>query len=180
MLNKFNNNLMKKYSLLTVLIIIFSCNSKIKETKGTQIGIEISDKGERLDLNAGKMSTVTIWENYIDAHNKRNIETIKSMNAQEFKAYGPRGEFIDGSEAHAEFLSVWFKDNQPKWRPKYYIANEVEDDKGNLMQWVTSGHDVTLTVDSLEVNVVQVHDALIKNGKIQKFYVYERAKQDSE
>ena len=44
MLNKFNNNLMKKYSLLTVLIIIFSCNSKIKETKGTQIGIEISDK----------------------------------------------------------------------------------------------------------------------------------------
>ena len=39
------------------------------------------------------------------------------MNAQEFKAYGPRGEFIDGSDAHAEFLSVWFKDNQPKWRP---------------------------------------------------------------
>jgi hypothetical protein len=48
------------------------------------------------------------------------------------------------------------------------------------MQWVTSGHDVTLTVDSLEVNVVQVHDALIKNGKIQKFYVYERVKQDNE
>ena len=64
---------MKKYGLLTVLIIIFSCNSKIKETKGTQIGIEISDKGERLDLNAGEMSTVTIWENYIDAQPQRMV-----------------------------------------------------------------------------------------------------------
>lgn len=171
---------MRKYSLLIVLIITLSCNSNTKEAKDTQIGIEISDKGERLDLNAGEMSTVTIWENYIDAHNNRDIEAIKSMNAEEFKAYGPQGEFIDGSEAHGEFLMAWFKDNQPKWRSKYYIANEVEDDKGNLMQWVTSGHDVTLTVDSLEVNVVQVHDALIKNGKIQKFYVYERVKQDNE
>ena len=44
MLNKFNNNLMKKYSLLTVLIIIFSCNSKMKETKDTQIGIRHPSK----------------------------------------------------------------------------------------------------------------------------------------
>ncbi len=171
---------MRKYSLLLVLIIIFSCNSKMKETKDTQIGVEISDKGERLDLNAGEMSTVSIWEKYIDAHNNRDIEAIKSMNAEGFKAYGPRGEFIDGSQAHAEFLLAWFKDNDPKWSPKYYIANEVEDNEGNLMQWVTSGHDLTLVVDSTDVKVVQVHDALIKNGEIHKFYVYERVKQDNE
>ena len=30
------------------------------------------------------------------------------------------------------------------------------------------------------LKVVQVHDALIKDGKVQKFYVYERIKQDNE
>ena len=100
---------MRKYSLLLVLITIFSCNSKMKETKDTQIGVEISDKGERLDLNAGEMSTVSIWEKYIDAHNNRDIEAIKSMNAKNIKVYGPRGEFIEGLEAHEEFLKVWFR-----------------------------------------------------------------------
>lgn len=171
---------MRKYSLLAFIIIIFSCKPQVESTKEVQIGVEISDKGERMDLNAGDMSNVQVWEIYVDAHNNRDIEKIKSMNADEFKAYGPRGEFIEGSEAHGEFLAAWFSENNPKWSPKYYIANEVEDSEGNLMQWVTSGHDLTLEVDSTNVKVVQVHDALIKDGKIQKFYVYERVKQDNE
>ena len=46
---------------------------------------------------------------------------------------------------------------------------------GENRQWVTSGHDVTLTIDSNEVTVSQVHDALIVDGKVKIFYVYERA-----
>ena len=129
---------MRKYSLLILLSIIFSCNYKEARTKNIQIGVEISDKGEQISLNAGNMSTVSVWQKYIDAHNNRDIKTIKSMNADEFKVYGPRGEFIDGSEAHEEFLLAWFSGNNPKWSPKYFIANEVVDSEGNLMQWVTS------------------------------------------
>ncbi len=171
---------MRKYSLLILLSIIFSCNYKEARTKNIQIGVEISDKGEQISLNAGNMSTVSVWQKYIDAHNNRDIKTIKSMNADEFKVYGPRGEFIDGSEAHEEFLLAWFSGNNPKWSPKYFIANEVVDSEGNLMQWVTSCHDLTLFVDNVELKVVQVHDALIKGGKVQKFYVYERIKNENE
>jgi hypothetical protein len=44
-----------------------------------------------------------------------------------------------------------------------------------LREWVTSGHDVTLTVEGNKIKVNQVHDALISDGKVQMFYVYERA-----
>jgi hypothetical protein len=43
-----------------------------------------------------------------------------------------------------------------------------------LEQWVTSGHDVAFTVEGEIVNVFQVHDALIVDGKVKKFYVNER------
>tara|TARA_B110000259_G_scaffold43695_1_gene50427 strand:- start:59 stop:244 length:186 start_codon:yes stop_codon:yes gene_type:complete len=58
------------------------------------------------------------------------------------------------------------------------IANEVT--KGDVLeQWVTSGHDLTLNVDGDVINVFQVHDALIVDGKVQKFYVNERVVLDS-
>ena len=37
-----------------------------------------------------------------------------------------------------------------------------------------------MTVDSTTVKVAQIHDALIKDGKVQMFYVYERVKQENE
>ena len=67
---------MRKYSLLLGLTIIFSCNSKMEKATDTQIGFEISNKGEKLILNAGEMASVAIWEKYIDAHNNRDIAAI--------------------------------------------------------------------------------------------------------
>ena len=91
-----------------------------------------------------------------------------------FKAYGPRGEFIDGTEAHVAFLNELFANNNPKWVTKYAIANEFTNKDGVLRKYVTSGHELTLTVEGKEVKVNQVHDALIVNGKVQTFYVNER------
>lgn len=171
---------MKKYCLLLGLTIIFSCNSKMEKATDTQIGFEISNKGEKLILNAGEIASVAIWEKYIDAHNNRDIAAIKSMNAKNIKVYGPRGEFIEGLEAHEEFLKVWFSTNKPKWSPKYYIANNVVNTNGDIEQWVTSSLNLSLVDGDKVLKVVQVHDALIKDGKVQKFYVYERIKQDNE
>ena len=121
------------------------------------------------------MSTVEVWENYIIAHNAGDLEAIRFMNAEEnFKVTGPRGEVFDGSDAHVEFLTQWFVENTPKWETNYIIANEYTDNDGKLQQWVTSGHDLTLNIEVNEVKAMQVHDALIVNGKVQMFYVYER------
>ena len=172
---------MKKLSLLILISLLASCEFGAQDEKtDTQIGVEISDSGEKISLNAGKLSTVTVWEKYIKAHNDRDLEAIKQMDSDTFKAYGPKGEFIDGPEAHIQFLSKWFEDNNPIWASNYFIANELTNDKGELRQWVTSGHDVTMTVDSTALKVAQIHDALIKDGKVQMFYVYERVKQENE
>jgi hypothetical protein len=172
---------MRIYFLLILSISIFSCNSKTETTKNTPIGFEISNKGEKLFLTAGEMSSVAIWEKYIDAHNNRNIEDIKSMNADDIKIYGPRGEYIEGSKAHEEFLKVWFSTNNPKWSPKYYIANDVINTDGNNTEhWVTSSLNLSLIDGDKVLKVVQIHDALISDGKVKKFYVYERLKQDNE
>ena len=41
------------------------------------------------------------------------------MNAENFKAYGPNGEIIDGTDAHIEFLATWFGAN-PVWKSNYF------------------------------------------------------------
>ena len=69
---------------------------------------------------------------------------------------------------------MWFEVNSPKWEPNYFISNQFTDEKDSLKQWVTSGHDLTMEVEGQEVKVYQVHDALIEDGKVKMFYIYER------
>ena len=167
----------KLFLILLVTVFTYSCNSSQKiEKKLVPIGHEISDEdGSKMPLYGGSMSTVELWENYIAAHNAADLKSIISMNAEEdFKVNGPKGEVIEGSDAHAEFLTKWFTDNSPKWETNYLIANEYKDEQGKLQQWVTSGHDLTLNVEGNEVKLHQVHDAQIVNGKVKMFYVYER------
>tara|TARA_B100000767_G_scaffold275332_1_gene311774 strand:+ start:2418 stop:2948 length:531 start_codon:yes stop_codon:yes gene_type:complete len=169
-----------KKSILIILITFFthSCsNSTNEESAPSPIGHEINDEdGSKISLYGGSMSTVEVWENYISAHNEGNLEVIRSMNAKEnFKALGPNGDVFDGTDAHIEFLTKWFEDNSPKWETNYLIANEYTNKEGKLQQWVTSGHDIMLNVEGNKVKAYQVHDALIVDGKVQTFYVYERA-----
>ena len=167
-----------KYSILLLSsLFMISCanisNQEVVETS-KEIGFDKTE-GVKTSLFGGNMETVAVWEKYIKAHNERDIETIKGLNAEkDFKAYGPRGEIIVGTKDHVAFLNQWFADNNPKWVTKYSIANEFTTKEGVLKQYVTSGHDVTLVVEGKEVKVNQVHDALIVDGKIQTFYVNER------
>lgn len=168
---------MKKSILAVVMTaVLISCtNAPCPEAAPKAIGHEISDDGTKVPLYSGDLSTVAIWEKYIQAHNDRDLETIRSLNAVEgFKVYGPTGQVIDGTDAHIEFLTAWFADTNPKWKTSYLIENEYTNKKEELRQWVTSGHEVTLTVEGEEVKLGQVHDALIVDGKIQMFYVTER------
>jgi|TARA_B100001142_G_C14119937_1_gene572603 hypothetical protein len=168
----------KSILLLFISILTLSCNTnQNSETAPNPIGHEISDEdGSKISLFGGPMTNVEVWENYISAHNNGDLEAIRKMNASEnFKAIGPDGTVFDGTDAHIEFLTQWFTNNAPKWETNYLISNEYTDSEGALRQWVTSGHDITLNVEGNEVKAFQVHDALIVDGKVQMFYVYERA-----
>ena len=168
---------MKKYLLLLVAGSVIACTTTQTEKNDSKsvIGYDISEEGEQRELIAGPLTTVSVWEDYVQAHNNKDLDAIASLNAEDIKIWGPAGELIEGSDNHIAFLNDWFTANNPVWKSNYFIANEVIVKDGENRQWVTSGHDVTQTLDSIKVTSAQVHDGLIVDGKVKMFYVYERA-----
>ena len=172
-----------KKSILAVLmtVVLVSCtNTPCPEVAPKAIGYEVEKDGSKTALYSGDMSNLASWETYIKAHNERDLETIRSLNADSLKIYSPTGQVIEGSDAHIEFLTNWFAATNPKWSTNYLIENEYTNKDGELRQWVTSGHSVTLTVEGEEVKLSQVHDALFVDGKVQMFYVTERVLAEGE
>ena len=76
-------------------------------------------------------------------------------------------------EEHIKFLDRWFSENNPNWTTFYMIANELTEND-TLKQYVTSSHELTITVDTNQTKIAQIHDAWIVDGKVKKFYVYEK------
>jgi len=170
---------MKKLILASLSIaLLYACVPPADSNQASapqEIGYQISDKGEKISLYGGDMAAVSLWETYLKAHNERDLETIAALNAEkDFVAYGPKGEVIKGTEAHMEFLTTWFEQTNPTWTTKFLITNMYTDKEGKVQQWITSGHDLTLTVEGEEVKLNQVHDGLVVDGKIKMFTVNER------
>jgi len=163
---------MKNLFYLILIVLLVSCGSSIENNEDIQIGYEILKSGEKVSLNAGDMSTIQVWEKYVTAHNNKDLETIESLNHNDIKILTPGGE-INSSEEHIKFLDRWFSENNPKWKTFYMIANELTEND-TLKQYVTSCHELTITMDTNQTKISQIHDAWIVDGKVKKFYVYEK------
>ena len=170
---------MKKI-IFIFFVFVFACKptqKMEKEVVPNEIGYQISDEGNKIPLYSNSKSSIQVWENYIKAHNDKDTAAIRKLNlAENFKVYAPTGELIKGTDAYISFFVKWFTENNPKWTTKYMIANEYTNEDGKLYQWITSGHDLTLSVNKVEVKLNQVHDAPIVNSKVQMFFVNERVK----
>ena len=145
-----------------------------KDTK-TILGYEISDEGQKLDIVAGDTSIIDIWVEYVEAHNKRDLEAIDNTNAADFEGRAPNGLIVKGPEAHAEFLKEWFATSNPSWEYSYAIANDVPQKDGTIHHWVTSSYTLTDIIDGKEVVSEDFFDVRIENGKIKYIFVASRA-----
>jgi hypothetical protein len=54
------------------------------------------------------------------------------------------------------------------------MANEFTDKDGKLQQWVTTGWEMTETVDGEISKRQEIFDVLIENGKIKTIYIAAR------
>ncbi len=167
-------------ALLSICILLIAQTSfaghheKSEQATKTIIGYEIIN-GERLDIVAGKSSNVDIWVDYVEAHNKRDLETIDSMNADDFEGRAANGIIVKGPEAHAAFLKEWFATSSPSWKFDYAMANDVLQADGTHQHWVTSAYTLTDTINGEEVVTEELFDVEIKNGKIKTILVASRA-----
>jgi ketosteroid isomerase-like protein len=165
---------MKNIYLLLLSIFMISLSCETPENSPQVIGFTATQDGEKSDVVAGPDNINEVWESYIDAHNSRDIEGIRNLNAVDFSAYGPAGEVVEGSEAHIAFLTDWFENNNPRWTIQWAISNSGENVEGDMSDFVTAGHEVTLNVDGEDITVYQVIDAMISDGKIVNFNVYQQ------
>ena len=171
-----------KYILLFAASLLFAATSHAgnhepqKSSAMTVIGTVYTDDGKANPLYAGNIDQQQIWEDYIQAHNDRDLAKISEMNAPDWIGYPASGEVIKGSAAHIEFLDVWFKSPEnPTWEISWMIANSGENEDGVMEHWRTTGNERTyLDSDGNKALENEVIDVQFLEGKIKRVYVYSR------
>ncbi|KRO88121.1 MAG: hypothetical protein O3C01_01630 [Bacteroidetes bacterium] len=183
---------MKKLLLLLTLGFLSSCNNTAVQKmvgaitpEAEVIEVEVntpagylSTADGRSNVNDGNPANLELWDNYISAHNAKDLDVIREMNADStqqfggFKIYDVDGSVIDGSDSHIELLSGWFEAENPKWDTFFSYTMKVD---GQIGEWVISGASVTTTLDGEEKTKYNLADVYIEDGKIGAFWIYSRA-----
>jgi hypothetical protein len=131
------------------------------------IGEQHFGDGSTKPLYGGNQANVAIWIDYIQAHNDRDFDKIAAMNAPNFKGVAAHGEVIEGSEAHSAFLKTWVETQRTTWKAWWAIANDGENEEGEMEEWLATGTLVTTTnPDGTTVTAYETIDVLLENGKV--------------
>jgi len=182
---------MKKFKLMITVavlaVISYSCNNSavermVDKMQPDPVVLEQEGAGfftpqpeEKFVVASDDVTDV--WMKYIDAHNNGDVEAIMAMESDSIYIVGPEGAVIKGKEAHAAFLKVWFETANPKWN--VYWAMPYKGVTGGE-EWIIAGHNTTSTVDGVKTSVLDMIDANIKDGMVQKFWVYQQNQAPSE
>ena len=118
-------------------------------------------------VNAGNDLVAIIQENNVGRVNEATDQNSLEALARELL------ELLD-ADSNIKNLSTWFASNNPKWKLNFSAANSYTDKSGKLNEWVTTGAQVTQTIDGKEVKYNQYFDVNLVNGKIQRMFVTER------
>ena len=161
---------------MSIGMISLSCDTQ--DNSPVVIGFSTGENGERSDITL-ESDVADVWVEYLNAHNDRDYSKISEMNSEDIEVWGPAGQYIKGNEAHIEFLKEWVAATDVKWTPQWFINNSGENAEGKKVDYVTSGHQMTFTIDGEESYFYQIHDAVISEGKIINFNVYEQKRSES-
>ena len=168
------------FVFFTVIIMIFSCNTEINNNleDSRAPGFVRDAEGNQTNAYDANPSNLDLWDEYINAHNDRDFESIINMNADStkqfgsFKIYAPNGTVLNGTDEQIDFLKGWFENENPKWNTYLSYTNRVEGQPG---EWVITGSQVKRNVGGEEVVTWDIADVYIEDGKIGAFWVWTRA-----
>ena len=156
---------MKKLILLLALIAI-GCNAPI-EGHGFWAGGE----GDETFI-AGPSETTDVYNQFMDAHNEKDMETIKSLMSEDIVIWHSDGSRVDGRDAHLEALQSWFDQTNPTFNPfwgmPYVGVNEGET-------WMIAAHNTKTTVDGEDSYASHMLDIQVTDGLVTVSYTHLRA-----
>ena len=158
---------MKKLFLFAVALAFVSCAMPAEEVEVKGVGFFTPLPGET--FIAGSDEITEIWNKYLEAHNNGDIESIKSMSADSIYVLGPDGTELRTKEEQAALLEGWFAAANPKWEAYWAMPYKSVPSGAD---WIIAGHTVTETIDGEEKVTLQMIDGEIKDGKVERFFVY--------
>ena len=126
---------MKKLLFSLIAVSLISCQApKEKESEQssepTVIGYEFNDEGEKLNVIAGDAAITDIYLEYIQAHNDKDLSKISEIDMDNIVVRAANGAIINGSDSHTDQLDIWFNANNPSWKVKFMVANNVQGNNG--------------------------------------------------
>jgi hypothetical protein len=171
---------MKKLLFSLIAVSLISCQApKEKESEQssepTVIGYEFNDEGEKLNLIAGDAAITDIYLEYIQAHNDKDLSKISEIDMDNIVVRAANGAIINGSDSHTDQLDIWFNANNPSWKVKFMVANNVQGNNGQNQAWLTTGVDVVQSIDGNNVTSHHIVDVNFVDGKVKELIVYDRA-----
>ena len=162
---------MKKYILL-VAIIFASCAEQKQEQKTAGYSI----RGVEESYMIGSDETSDFIRKWADAHNKRDMESILSMEKADIKIELPDGTVINGKDEHSKVLESFFDSNvtlTPYWILPYNSVKAQET-------WVIAGFQLKSNVDGEESIVLHMDDIQLEDSLISKIIIYENQRPKKE
>ena len=171
---------MKKLLFSLIAVSLISCQApKEKESEQssepTVIGYEFNDEGEKLNVIAGDAAITDIYLEYIQAHNDKDLSKISEIDMDNIVVRAANGAIINGSDSHTDQLDIWFNANNPSWKVKFMVANNVQGNNGQNQAWLTTGVDVVQSIDGNSVTSHHIVDVNFVDGKVKELIVYDRA-----
>ena len=164
-------NHFKFYSLLIISLALLGCNNAIQPNV---FGYESEDRN-KVDITTGDQASLEVIANYFEGYNNKDLETVESLEHEDFLGFTHTGQVIEGSKQHIE-MSKQFLDQFPnaKWEILWSISSDINFKKKPTENWVTSCLNTSFGEEENKNNFQRIFDAQIVDGKIKKAYLYQR------
>ena len=156
---------MKKIILMLPLLAL-GCDAPVIDGQGFWAGQE----GDETFV-AGPSETTDLYNKFMDAHNDRDIETIKSLLSEDLVIWHSDGSRVEGRDAHLEALQSWFDETNPTFNP-FWGMPYVGVNNGETC--MIAAHNSKTTLDGVDSYNSHMLDLQAKDGVISMIIVYSR------
>jgi len=156
---------MKKLILILALLAI-GCNAPVTEGHGFWAGQD----GDETFV-AGPSETTDVYNKFMDAHNERDMETLKSLMSEDIVIWHSDGRRVEGRDNHLETLQSWFDNFNPSFNP-FWGMPYVGVNNGET--WMIAAHNIKMTVDGEDSYASSMLDLQVTDGLVSMIIVYNR------
>ena len=149
-------------SLIISLVFLGCSNAEQLNVFGYEF-----ENGNKVDITTGDQASLDVIVKYFEGYNNKDLETVESLEHEDFLGFAHTGQVVEGSKQHIE-MSKQFLDQFPnaKWEILWSISSDINFRDKPSENWVTTCLNTSYGEGDNANNFQRIFDAQIINGKI--------------